>query len=60
MAQKDKFGRHECLDRAALLMDAVDDWLLQHKGLKKSEHKLAEKAHKALFDLYQEIGANTL
>ena len=60
MPEDDKFGRHECLDRAMLAGHFVDENLLGHKALKPDEQKLAEKAHDALFELYQLIGKRHL
>ena len=60
MPQKDEFGRHELLDRSAIIMEMVANHLLEHKGLKKDEKKLAKAAHQTLFELYQLLGERTL
>lgn len=60
MPATDKFGRHECLDRTALAVDFVAGHLIEHKGLKSDERKLAEQAHEILFELYQLIGKREL
>ena len=60
MPEDDKFGRHECLDRAMLAERFVAENVVEHKALKPDEQKLAERAHQALFDLYQLIGKRHL
>ncbi|HBD12683.1 MAG TPA: hypothetical protein DCZ13_11085 [Porticoccaceae bacterium] len=53
---------HEVLHMTSFLMRSVDTELLEHPAIQKNEHwsTLAEKAHQALFDLYQSIGAASL
>ena len=60
MPQSNEFGRHECLDRAALARDFVARWLLEHEALRSDEHKLADEAHDALHALYNLIGKRHL
>ncbi len=59
MPEKNDYGRHEALDRAALALSFVGDWLLEKDVIKDnpSWHNLTEIAHTALFELYQSIGA---
>lgn len=54
----DEFHMHEALHMNAFLMKAVAEELGEHAFIKsrKKLSKLAEDAHSALFDLYQEIG----
>lgn len=56
------FGCHEALHTASILMDMVDLKLAQHPAIaaKPEWQELAEAAHRALFDLYQAIGAEHL
>lgn len=56
------YGCHEALHMAAFFTDAVATSLCEHKAIeqKKEWLELAEKAHQALFDLYQAIGAEHL
>lgn len=56
----DAFGRHEVLDRAALLMDLVDRYLVEHQEIRQDEAALAEAARQNLFDLYQLVGMRHL
>lgn len=58
----DSYFRHEALHMASFLMDAVDRELMEHDYVKSEPdcRALAEKAHQALFDLYQLIGAKHL
>lgn len=60
MLAKDNYGRHECLDRSMLALEFVDSHLLEHEGLMTDERALAERAHDALFRLYQLIGERHL
>lgn len=62
MPQNDEFGRHEILHMSSFLMRAVDMELLEHEQIKNNTQwkELAEKAHQALFDLYQSIGQVSL
>ena len=52
-------GCHEALHTAALLLRAVDGELLEHPAILATPEwfALAHRAHAALFDLYQAIGA---
>lgn len=56
------YGCHEALHTASVVMDLVETSLIGHPAVAaKPEWKaLAEKAHGALFDLYQAIGAEHL
>lgn len=56
------FGCHEALHMAAFLMTAVANELSGHDAIKQNAKwlKLADKAHDALFDLYQAIGKEHL
>ncbi|MBF0353825.1 MAG: hypothetical protein HQL43_01135 [Alphaproteobacteria bacterium] len=56
------FGCHEALHMASVSLEIVDRHLLEHPAiaLKPEWFALAEKAHQALFDLYQAIGGETL
>ena len=58
----DKFHHHEALHTASIFMDMVARDLCEHRAVEGDTKrlKLAEKAHQALFDLYQLIGAETL
>lgn len=49
---------HEALHMASFLMRSVDVELLEHPAIQENEDwsALAEKAHRALFDLYQSVG----
>lgn len=56
----DPFGRHEILDRAALLMALVDEYLMEHEDIREDERALAAAAHDSLFRLYQLVGERHL
>lgn len=61
MAKKlktDKFYDHEAMDRSWMLMENVGEWICEHPAVKirPKARKLAIKAHKALFELYQMLG----
>lgn len=64
MKQKstDPFLTHEALHMSSFLMRSVDDELLEHPAIQENEDwsALAQKAHQALFDLYQSIGGASL
>jgi hypothetical protein len=62
MAKKDDYSRHEALHMSWFLMDAADRALLEHDAIKAKPEwaALAGKAHQALYDLYQAIGAEHL
>jgi hypothetical protein len=53
------FGCHEALHTSALLIDLVGCRLMEHGAILQDRtwYALAGKAHQALFDLYQAIGA---
>ena len=55
---KDDYGVHEALDRSECCASLVVDWLIEHPVIeaRKDWFALAERAHEALFDLYQAIG----
>ena len=52
-------GCHELLDRASLLMNATDEWLLGHPACFQNAEwfVLATRAFDALYALYQGVGA---
>ena len=58
----DSYSRHEALHMASFFMNAIDRELKEHDYVKSEQDclALAEKAHQALFDLYQLIGAKHL
>ena len=58
----DKFLMHEVLHMTSFLMSSVDAELLEHPAIQSNDDwsALADRAHQALFDLYQSIGAATL
>ena len=53
---------HEALHMTSFLMRSIDGELLEHPAIQENEDwsALAEKAHQALFDLYQSIGGASL
>jgi hypothetical protein len=53
------FGCHEALHTSALLMELVGSRLMEHGAIIQDERRyaLADRAHRALFELYQAIGA---
>lgn len=53
----DQFSRHEALHTASIMMDMVEAHIIDHPALFYDERELADKAHQALFDLYQLIGS---
>jgi hypothetical protein len=59
---KDDFGRHEVLHMSSFLMGTVWEHLVEHPAVAERPDWLAlsKKAHQALFDLYQAIGAEHL
>lgn len=59
-ASPDIFGRHEILDRAALLMKLVDEYLMEHQDIRDDEKALATAALDSLFRLYQLVGERHL
>ncbi|MBJ7410101.1 MAG: hypothetical protein JHD15_07005 [Phenylobacterium sp.] len=62
MSELDEFGRHEVLDRASLLMQTWDSFILEH-GYVQATPELAAAAQKAfdgLHDFYQLAGRLTL
>ena len=56
------FGCHEALHMASVAADIVDRTLLEHPAIAAMPEwkTLADKAHQALFDLYQAIGEKHL
>ena len=58
MAQTDKFGYHEVLDRLSIILNNLDDYVLKHKAVKKHKKlkKKIQKAEEILADCYQEVG----
>jgi hypothetical protein len=62
MAKNDDYSRHEALHMSSFLMDAVARALMEHPAIRAKPEwaALVEKAHQALFDLYQAIGAEHL
>ncbi|WP_282610895.1 hypothetical protein [Pelagibius sp. Alg239-R121] len=61
MTKKNNFLTHEVLHMSSFLMLSVDRELLEHPAIQENENwsALAGKAHQALFDLYQAIGASS-
>jgi hypothetical protein len=55
-------GCHEALHMASFLMEAVAERLMEHKAIEQKPEwaALADRAHQALFDLYQAIGKEHL
>jgi len=53
-----EYKRHEVLHMTSFLINAVATELLEHDAVIEIPEwrELAEKAHQALFDLYQAIG----
>jgi hypothetical protein len=62
MAQTDEFGIHEAMHMASFFMGAIYEQLVEHEAVAARPEwlALAQKAHQALFDLYQAIGAEHL
>ena len=62
MPESDDYGRHEVLHMSHFLGDAVAQELLEHEQIKARAdwEQLANRAHTALFDLYQAIGKDHL
>ncbi len=62
MPATDNYGVHECLHMASFLAQAVDCQLCEHDAVKANGEwfDLAEKAQKALYDLYQSIAREHL
>ena len=56
------YGCHEALQMTSFLANAVASELLEHGAITQNAewYELAERAHQALFDLYQAIGAQHL
>ncbi|WP_242219429.1 hypothetical protein [Shinella zoogloeoides] len=56
------YGCHEALHTASVMADNIGRHLLEHPAilLDAEFYALASKAHSALFDLYQVIGAKHL
>lgn len=57
MSQKDKFGRHEILDRTHVILSIISDHLDGHMGLYKDEAALVERAEDSLGKLYQLVSS---
>lgn len=58
-AQHDEFSLHELMDRAFLVMDTFDNFILEH-DIVQADPKLEERASivfNQLADFYQDIGA---
>ncbi|HUY31993.1 MAG TPA: hypothetical protein VMV69_04370 [Pirellulales bacterium] len=55
-------GCHELLDRAALVADMLQQYILAHPACvaRPEWYRLAEQATAALLDLYQQVGAEHL
>ncbi|QIM51608.1 hypothetical protein [Hydrogenophaga crocea] len=55
----DKFHKHEALDRAWIMFQMVNDWLVDHPYIEADAvlSPMAGAASQALWNLYQEIGA---
>ncbi len=53
-----EYERHEVLHMTSFLINAVATELLEHDAVIETPEwlELAEKAHQALYDLYQAIG----
>ena len=51
-------GCHELMDRASIVADTIDGVLLSHPSclLNPEWYALADRAAKAIYDLYQRIG----
>mgnify|MGYP000400666719 CR=1 FL=1 len=62
MAETDKFARHEALHMSLFLSESVNEQLSSHPVVKANPQwaALAETAERALYDLYQSIGAEHL
>ncbi len=62
MTKQDAFLVHEVLHMSSFLMMSVENELMEHPAIQANEEwsALAAKAHQALFDLYQTIGASTV
>jgi hypothetical protein len=58
MLGNEELKDHEALHMSAFLMRSVAVELLEHEAVGSRPHRrqLAERAHQALFDLYQAIG----
>jgi hypothetical protein len=62
VAQDDAFARHEALHMSLFLCEAVGAQLLEHPAVasRAAWADLAERAHDALWRLYQAIGAEAV
>lgn len=58
MLRNENLKDHEALHMSAFLMRSVASELLEHDAIRARPEwrQLAERAHQALFDLYQTIG----
>ena len=56
------YGCHEAFQMTSFLANAVASELLEHGAIAQNAewYDMAERAHRALFDLYQAIGARHL
>lgn len=54
----DEFHYHEVMDRAYVLMEAVENALLEHPAVAAHSHLrgLVSEAHDRLYDVYQAAG----
>jgi len=54
----DKFHYHEALDRAFIVANMVDEYLMEHPVVQKHKElkKKVKKAETLLYDVYQLIG----
>jgi hypothetical protein len=59
MSKPGSFGCHELLDRTALIMNNVEEFIVSHPAClnNKEWFALARKASEALHELYQQVGA---
>jgi hypothetical protein len=62
MSKPGSFGCHELLDRTALIMKTVEEFIVSHPAClnNKEWFALARQASEALHELYQQIGAEHL
>jgi len=57
MPETDTYGRHEILHMSMVIANMIDRYLIDHKGMRDDEEKLALAADTALNELYQLIGS---
>lgn len=55
----DKFTKHEALDRAFMVLDIFGSYVMENRFIEKRTklNEAAVRAHNALYDLYQAVGA---